>query len=117
MAIESYKISDGKSITITAGASYSMGTWYLVNGFVGLCFADAVSGDSVAFNIEECEYKTDQIVTSETMAVGSKVYWDVSESKFTNTPATGDIECGKVTRTKDSNNIIYFKLHSNGAIT
>lgn len=117
MAIEAYKISDGKSIYITAGTTYAYGTWYLINGFVGLCCKDAVSGDQVAFNIEEAEYKTDQIVTTETMAVGSKVYWDVSESKFTNTPASTDVECGKVTRAKDASNIIYFKLHSHGAVT
>lgn len=116
MAIVGYKISDGKSITITAGGSYSAGTWYYVSGFVGLCFKDAVSGDEVAFNIEEAEYKTDQIDTADTLAVGTIIYWDSGNSRFTSEGATGQIECGKITKAKDSNNIIYFKLHSHGAI-
>lgn len=116
MAIEAYKISDGKSIYITAAATYAKGTWYYVNGFVGLCFKDAVSGDMVAFNIEEAEYKTDQIDTADTMAVGTKIYWDTVNSRFTEAGASAEIECGKVTRAKDASNIIYFKLHSHGTI-
>jgi predicted RecA/RadA family phage recombinase len=112
MAIESYKISDGKSIVITAGATYAMGTWYQVAGFVGLCFADAVSGNNVAFNIEPAEYKTDQIDTADTMAVGTKIYWDTGNDRFTEDGEAGFPMVGIVTRAKDASNIMYFILVS-----
>lgn len=112
MAIVGYKISDGKSITFTAGSSYTGGTWYYESGFVGLCFRDSVSGENVALNIEPAEYKTDQIDTADTMAVGTKIYWDDGNSRFTEVGEAGFPMVGIVTQAKNASNVIYFILVS-----
>lgn len=114
MAIVGYKISDGKSVTFTSSGAKTGGTWYKQNGFLGLLFADVADGEVGALNIECAEYKTDQIDTGDTMTIGTKIYWDNGNSRFTEDGESGFPFVGIVTKTKNANNVIYFILVSQG---
>ena len=49
------------------------------------------------------------------MTVGTKLYWDNDNSRFTEDGASGFPFVGIVTKAKNSSNVIYFILVSQGA--
>ena len=110
VAVTRAKISDGKSITVRvpSGKAVKAQNFYLIDGFFGVAMQDGQQNDDIALQIEQAEYETDNIVTSEAFAMGDKIYWDESENKFTTT--ANDRLVGKVTSPKDSNNVIWFIL-------
>lgn len=111
VAVTRAKISDGESITVRvpSGKTIKSQNFYLIDGFFGVAMQDGKQNDEVALQIEQAEYETDNIVTSEAFTLGEKIYWDDSVSKFTTTSASNRL-VGKVTSPKDSNNVIWFLL-------
>lgn len=105
------KISDGKSITVRvpSGKTVQSQNFYLIDGFFGVAMQDGRENDDIVLQIEQAEYETDNIVTSEAFAMGATIYWDKAANKFTVT-STNNRLVGKVTSPKDSNNVIWFLL-------
>ena len=110
--INAAKVSDGKSVRVTVPANtvIEAGKFYLLDGFLGVAFQSVTTGSGqtaeVILNIEQAEYETDQIDTSQTFAKGTLIYWN---GTFTETSA-GNRLVGRVTRAKDTNNVICFIL-------
>jgi len=103
------KVSDGKSVKVTApeGGVDSQKFYYL-GGFLGAAFANADEGQEVALNIELAEYETDQIDEEDDFDLGTPIFWDVDNKRFTETPT--EVFAGQVTSAKDDNNVIWFIL-------
>lgn len=107
--ISSGKISDGKSVRLTATEAVAQGNFYQIEGFFGLASQDAAVGEETVLAIEQAEYETDNIVTTEAFDAGNQIYWDNTAKKFTTTSGTNRL-VGRVTQPKDSNNVIWFIL-------
>ena len=109
------KISDGKSVRVAVPENtvIEAGKFYLLDGFLGCAFQSVTTGvgetAEVVLNIEQAEYETDQIDTSQTFAKGTLIYWDAANNIFTET-STGNRLAGRVTQAKDANNVICFIL-------
>jgi len=104
------KISDGKSVKVTATEAVTAGKFYYFDGFLGCAFQDAKANDEVILNIEPAEYETDQIRTSDStsMVKGTDIFWDKNNKYFT--VSGTDVYAGKITAPADANNVIWFKL-------
>jgi len=113
--INAAKVSDGKSVRVTVPGNtvIEAGKFYFLDGFLGCAFQSVTTGAGenaeVILNIEQAEYETDQIDTSQTFARGTLIYWDGTNKKFTET-STGNRLVGRVTQAKDSNGVICFIL-------
>ena len=113
--INAAKVSDGKSVRVTVPGNtvIEAGKFYLLDGFLGVAFQSVTTGSGqtaeVILNIEQAEYETDQIDTSQTLtfAKGTLIYWN--GTRFTETSA-GNRLVGRVTQAKDTNNVICFIL-------
>lgn len=109
------KVSDGKSVRVTVPANIEVVSqrFYLIGGFFGAATESVKTGASetaeVILTIEQAEYETDQIVTTESFAAGTSIYWDESSSKFTEDDTDTRL-VGRVTTAKDANNVIWFLL-------
>lgn len=109
------KVGDGKSITVTVpqNTTVNAGEWALLDGFFGLAMQSAVTGagetKDIVLTIEQAEYETDQISTSQAFAKGTAIYWNATTKKFTET-AEGNRPVGRVSSGKDANNVIWFLL-------
>lgn len=116
------KVSDGKSVRVTVPANTEIVSqqFYLIDGFFGAAMQSVKTGAGetaeVILDIEQAEYETDQITTTEEFAVGTPVYWDDTTKKFTEaaddggSPAVPFRRVGRVTSAKDANNVIWFLL-------
>ncbi len=104
------KISDGKSVVVTATGDVVQGNFYEIEGFFGAAMTNGKAGDKVVLNIESAEYETDQTKTSDraSMTVGEDIYWDKDNKYFTLSGT--DIYAGKITAAADENGVIWFKL-------
>lgn len=113
--INAAKVSDGKSVRVTVPENtvIEAGKFYLLDGFLGCAFQSVTTGAGetaeVVLNIEQAEYETDQIDTSQTFAKGTLIYWDGTNKRFTET-SQGNRLVGRVTEVKDANNVICFIL-------
>jgi len=113
--INAAKVSDGKSVRVTVPQNtvIEAGKFYLLDGFLGVAFQSVTTGAGenaeVILNIEQAEYETDQIDTSQTFNKGTLLYWDGTDKKFTET-SQGNRLVGRVTQAKDSNGVICFIL-------
>lgn len=113
--INAAKVSDGKSVRVTVSENtvIEAGKFYLLDGFLGCAFQSVTTGAGetaeVILNIEQAEYETDQIDTSQTFARGTLIYWDDVNKGFTET-SEGNRLAGRVTQAKDANNVICFIL-------
>jgi len=107
------KISDGKSVKVTVPESTTIeqGKFYLLDGFLGIAVRGVTTGAGetaeVVLNIENGEYETSQVAAADTLAAGTKVYWDAANKVFTEV-AAGNLFAGIVTQAKDANNVIWF---------
>ncbi|MGY0692625.1 DUF2190 family protein [Virgibacillus sp. FSP13] len=116
------KIGDGKSVRVTVPENTTVAAngLYEFDGFLGFAMQSVVTGagetEEIVLNIEQAEYETDQISTSQPFEKGTKVYYNPSTKKLTETAESGDAEpvpykkAGRVTSKKDSNNVIWFIL-------
>lgn len=116
--INQVKISDGKSVDVTVAASSGVnaGEFAVIDGFFGLALKTVnaeknTTGEVIALQIEQAEYITDQIDTAKTFTKGSELYFDQATKKFTDNKVTGAFLVGRITATKDSNNVIQFILY------
>lgn len=103
------KISDGKSVRVTADKEVEEGKFYLINGFFGMAVQSAEAGEEMVLSIEQAEYETDQINTEEAFTVGTTIYYDAANNVLTETEGTNRT-VGRVTAAKDINNVIWFIL-------
>lgn len=109
------KVSDGKSVQVTVpeNTEIEAGKFYLLDGFFGSAFqsvkTEAGETGEAILNIEQAEYETDQISTSQTFAVGTPIYWNADTGRFTETETDNRL-VGRVTQAKDQNNVIWFIL-------
>ena len=109
------RISDGKSISVTVpeNTSIQAGEWVLLDGFFGVAMQSAKTGPGetkdIVLTIEQAEYETDQISTSQAFAKGTPIYWNATSKKFTETETENRL-VGRVTSGKDANNVIWFLL-------
>ena len=113
------KISDGKSVKVKVPVSTKVeaGKFYLLDGFLGCAMQSVETGAGktaeVVLNIEQAEYETDQIDTSQTLTFdkGTLIYWDDVNKRFTTSGGSGANRLvGRVTAAKDKNNVIWFIL-------
>lgn len=112
------KVSDGKSVRVTVpeNTTIEAGKFYLLDGFFGAAMQSVEAGEGetaeVILNIEQAEYETDQIDPTQEFAVGTTIYWDGTQ--LTESPddgaGTAYRKVGRVTATKDANNVIWFIL-------
>ncbi len=130
------KISDGKSVKVNVGANTTIvkDNFYALDGFLGMAVQGMKTDEAgkvieyngntvpaglvaaqVTLNIEEMEVETSQLLTSETYNVGTKIYYDETEKRFTTTPSA-NIFAGVVTAAKDSNHVIWFNFMPNSAL-
>jgi len=117
--INQVKISDGKSVDVTVAASNGVnaGEFAVIDGFFGLALKtinaeENTAGEVIALQIEQAEYITDQIDTTKTFTKGAELYFDPATKKFTDdNKVTGAFFVGRITATKDSNNVIQFILY------
>ena len=117
--VNSGKFSDGKSVRVTVPGNTTIeaGKFYLLDGFLGVAFQSVQTAPGqtaeVVLNIEQAEYDTNQIDTTDTtqnFAKGTLIYWDAAKNRFTET-STGNRLAGRVTQAKkDSNGVICFIL-------
>lgn len=113
------KVSDGKSIDVIVPArtGITAGNFCLLDGFFGLALrtvsaAENTSGTTIALQIEQAEYITNQIDTSKTFVKGSALYFNPSKSVFTDDSAvSGVFMVGRVSETKGAENTIQFILY------
>ncbi|PZM62234.1 DUF2190 family protein [Paenibacillus dendritiformis] len=109
------KVSDGKSVTVTVpeNTTVTAGEWALLDGFFGLAMQSATTAagetKDIVLTIEQAEYETDQISTSQAFAKGTPLYWNATTKKFTETETDNRL-VGRVTNGKDANNVIWFLL-------
>lgn len=84
-------VSDGKTITITAGGAITSGDLDELGNMMGVAQNDAASGESVVYAIEGVFTVTK--ATGTAWAVGDKVDFDSSAGNSTVglTPAAGDV--------------------------
>lgn len=109
------KVSDGNSIVVSLPQNtvIKAGEFVLLDGFFGAALANVSTGAGetadLVLAIEQAEYETDQISTSQGFAKGTVIYWSASTKKLTET-ATDNRLVGRVTAAKDANNVIGFLL-------
>lgn len=116
------KISDGLSIKVTVpeNTTIEQGKFYELDGFFGLAVQSVTTAagqtGQVILNIEQAEYETSQITTTDAFNKGDKVYWNATTKLLTtqaNPDASGNPQnrpVGRVTFAKDANNVIWFIL-------
>lgn len=108
------KVSDGKSVRVTVpeNTTVEQGAFALLDGFLGLAAQKVVTGagetKNLVLNIEPGEYETSQIDATQDFAVGTKIYWDSTAKKFTETPTA--VLAGVVTLAKDAGGVIWFRV-------
>lgn len=109
------KVSDGKSVVVTVpeNTNIEAQTFVEVEGFFGVAMqsisTSAGETEELVINIEQAEYETDNITTTNTFEVGTLIYYDKGTKKLTTTD-TGNRLVGRATSAKDSNNVITFIL-------
>lgn len=113
------KIGDGKSVRVTVPENTTVAAngFYLFDGFFGVAMQSAVNGagetGEIILSIEQAEYETDQISTTQPFKIGTLVYFNETTGKLTETVGIDpDFNrlVGRVSAKKDTNNVIWFIL-------
>jgi len=104
------KISDGKSVVVTATDNVVQGNFYGIEGLCGAALPNGKAGDKVVLNIEQAEYQTTKVASDKTFTVGQIVYWDGAAftSDATKTDTTPNRVAGRCTSW--ANNVLTFIL-------
>ena len=105
------KISDGKSVVVTAPGVVVQGNFYEIEGFFGAAMTNGKTGDKVVLNIEQAEYQTTKVASGKTFTVGQIVYWD--GAAFTSDAMTGTTPhrvAGRCTSWDNTNKVLTFIL-------
>lgn len=107
------KVSDGKSVEVEVPASTTIENqkFYELGGFFGSATQSvktlASEKDTVVLTIEQAEYETDQIETTDDFEPGTLIYF--KDGKFQEDDEDSRL-VGRVTQGKDQNNVIWFVL-------
>ena len=112
------KVSDGKAVDVTVpeGEEIIAGNFYYLDGFLGAAhetIAKAGGNEVIALNIEQGEYETDQIAKTGQYKKGNPIYFDKGKKEFND---KAGLLAGKITETKDGNNVVTFILAPQAAI-
>ena len=102
------KISDGKSVVVTATGNVVAGEFYEIEEFFGVAMTNGKKGDKVVLNIEQAEYSTVQVVDGATFSVGSLVYWN--GTAFTYEDETSNRLVGRCTSYDSEKKVLTFIL-------
>lgn len=109
------KVGDGKSVRVSVppnSGDIAAGQLCYFDGFLGFAMQslanNATAAQDLILQIEIAEYETDQVLATDTMSKGAKVYWDAVNKRLTETPTA--VFAGVVTVAKDANNVIWFLL-------
>jgi hypothetical protein len=114
------KVSNGMGIKVTVPESTTIeqGKFYVLDGIFGMALQSVTTGagetSSVILSLDPGEYETGQILTTDVMNKGTKIYYDTTNKRFTIT-SSGNIFAGVVTVAKDAGNIIWFLFMPNSA--
>lgn len=121
------KVSDGKSVRVTVppnSGDIVAGKLYEFDGFLGFAVRgeqpmpwvkpgnaldDSDQPQELILNIEQAEYETDQIASTGDFERGTLIYWDSQAKELTEDPE-GNRPAGRITVSKDANNVIWFIL-------
>lgn len=90
-------VQDGETITLVAPAALASGDGVLVGGFFGIAANAAASGANVEVKLNGVYQIT--ALSTDTGAVGTKVYWDNTNKRITTT-ASGNSLVGALTVAK-----------------
>lgn len=109
------KISDGKSVRVSVPANsgdITAGEFCYFGGFLGVAMQNLSNNTSAAqdliLQIEVAEDETKQLTDGQDFDAGTKIYWNNTTKKFTETPTT--VFAGVVTNGKDNDGVIWFVL-------
>ena len=112
------RVGEGRSVRVSVPptSAIAKGAFAYLNGFLGY-FPNEISTGAAETKaatsvIEPAEYETSQILTTDAFALGSKVYWDNTNKRFTNV-LTANAFVGIVTSPKDASNVIWFWFNPN----
>ena len=113
------KVSDGKSVDVTVPAATGTvaGAFCVLDGFFGLALqtivaAENTAGATIALQIEQAEYITDQIDKTKAFVKGAALYFDPSKGLFTDdATVSGSFMVGRVSDAKSAESTIQFILY------
>lgn len=98
---------DGKAVDVVAPAGgVTKGQPVLVQGFFGICMADAAAGATVAIEVAQRVHALN--LGAEVAPKGALIY--ITAANALTATATGNTLFGKVVRAKDSNNVAWVRL-------
>ena len=95
--------SDGKAVDVTVAAAVTKDSPVLAEGWHGIAMADAASGETVALEVAAREHEI-TVPGGVAAAKGAILYLSAAGAI---TATTSDRPFMKVTRAKDSNNIVW----------
>lgn len=98
--------SDGKAVDVVLSADASKGDLVVAEGWFGVAMNDGVTGDTIAIEVSEREFVFE--IGSVVAAKGAVLY--VTSAGAITATASGNKAALKVTKAKDSNNVIWAKL-------
>jgi hypothetical protein len=115
-----HKMADGLSVDVAVPDTIvvAQGEFVSIQGFFGLAEFDdkptAAGIATIAINIEQAQYDTDQITTAEAYAVGDLVNFNTTTKLFTKAAVTGAVigPVGRITVAKNADNVIGLLLLS-----
>jgi len=96
------KVSDGKSVKVTASKQYTDGDFAVESGFHGFVIGDTVQGEPVVVNIEQAEFE----FTLAGVTEGAVIYADAATGALTLTE-TGNKAVIKATVASDAQNVAW----------
>lgn len=108
-----YKESDGKSVTVRAGATVVANQVAVIEGWLGIAVRNASSGDYVALRVDQQEYQF-VVPSGLSVAKGDVVYIEVADltghtpddTAYSTTSGAGKRAFFRATAAKDSNNVV-----------
>ena len=110
--------AEGPSITVTvpAGDSVTQGSFYRIDGFIGMASRTVPTPANTDESAEDTElvtqqdiYQTDQVAAAAAFDRGDNVYWDDTNDVLTNT-ATGNYLIGKATEDMGADGVLEFVM-------
>lgn len=99
--------SDGKAVDVVLSADATKGDLVVAQGWFGVAMNDGVTGDTIAIEVSQREFIF--TVPGTVTAAKGDVLYVTSAGVITNT-STSNKAALKVTKAKDSNDVIWAKL-------
>jgi len=101
------KVSDGKSVKVTATKAITNGDFVVEAGFHGFAFQDAASGEEVVLDIDLAEFE----FTLAGVTVGDVIYYDGTNLTLSaddgGSPATSYRPVIRATTDSDANDVVW----------